>query len=75
MPIVVVLPVPLTPTAMITVGVVAQVDAVVAGARDVGEQLDSRAAERLAALEPPLVGLLLELADDLGGRASRRRRP
>ena len=42
---------------------------VVAGAGELGEQLGEPAAQRLAADELALLGLLLELLDDLRGRA------
>ncbi len=51
LPIVVVLPVPLTPTARITVGSARRSMRVVADPRRLGQQLDQPLAERLAALE------------------------
>ena len=47
----------------------AEVDRVVAGAGELGEQLGEPRGERLAADEVALLGLLLELRDDLRGRA------
>ena len=66
---VVVLPVPLTPTTRITAGLVAEVDRVVARAGQLGQQLGEPRGERLAADQVALLGLLLELGDDLRGRA------
>ena len=70
LPIVVVLPVPLTPATMITVGSWRRSIAALARSGDVGEQLDAAAA---VSASPPSTRaarrLLLELRDDLGGRA------
>ena len=46
----------------------AQVDRVVAGAGELREQLGEAGGQCLAADEVALLGLLLELGDDLGGR-------
>ena len=69
LPIVVVLPVPLTPTTRITVGFGADVDRVVAGAGELREQLGEPLGQLLAADEAALLRLALELLDDLRGRA------
>ena len=69
LPIVVVLPVPLTPTTRITVGSGRRSIVVVAGAGELGEQLGQALGQRLAADELALLGLALELLDDLRGRA------
>jgi hypothetical protein len=48
---------------------VSQVDAILAGAGDVGEQLGQPVGQRLAPGDVALGGLALELPDDLGRRA------
>ena len=52
----------------------AQVDRVVAGAGELGEQLGEALGQRLAADELALLGLALELLDDLRRSCGRRRR-
>ena len=69
LPIVVVLPVPLTPATMITVGSWRRSMRSSPGPGDVGQQLTQPLRQRLAALDGAGLGLLLELADDLGRRA------
>ena len=52
----------------------AEVDVVVAGAGELGEQLGEPLGQRLAADEVALLGLALELLDDLRRSCARRRR-
>ncbi len=69
LPIVVVLPVPLTPTTRTTAGFFAGRSAALPTCRDLGEQLDQPSAGRLRPLDLAALDLGLEPADDIRGRA------